>query len=125
MLSVSSSVVADLVTLSGLAVLATCHMKWGQMNRQRGGDRRSTENYISNTVTFFEAIYSGMLDGCMTFQLKRYSQHQWGHRQAISQPTGCVNSSRGTNLTIYSIHGTYVKVESAQSLTLHWPPRET
>lgn len=90
--------------------------RWIDSEEEIGAQRK---NYISNTVTFFKAIYSGMLDGCMTFQLKRYSKHQWGHRQAISQPTGCVNSSRGANLTIYSIHGTYAKVESAQSLTLN------
>lgn len=63
MLSVSSSVVADLVTLSGLAVLATCHMKWGQMNRQRGGDRHSTEKLHFKHSNFLQGNIFGDVGG--------------------------------------------------------------
>lgn len=76
---------------------------WIDRKKEIGG---STKNYILNTVTFFKVIHSEMY-GCMTFWLKRYSKHQWGHRKSISQPAGYVNSSRVTNLIIiYSVYVT-------------------
>lgn len=74
----------------------------------------SKQNDILNTAAIYIAIYSGILYGSLTFRLKRYSKHQWGHRKSISQLTGYVNSTRLTNLSItYGAHVTYVKLETA------------